>query len=270
MSLASSLSKVAFCLRLARTPSSFLQLVLQSRAAQRRAGRAAASKNQPTEYLLNLANAPNSTTLRTNAGDFNILYEIFWQQAYHLPQLQGGAFGTVVDIGANVGLAALYFMEKFPVTRLVCVEPEPANFQVLQRNLHGTIAVAVQAALDATDGTVKIDSSPQAYNARVSAATGTVEVAAISMPSLLQSQQLDWVDLLKIDIEDYEQQVFIDDCAWLAQIGVLLIEIHSPVSQQVVRQAVQAQGFSWEQAAGKQAQTGLFVARNPRQRPNTY
>ena len=230
--------------------------------------KAVGSKNQPTEYLLALANTPNTTILRTNVGDLSILYEIFWQQAYHLPQLQGGAFRTVVDVGANVGLAALYFLEKFPVTRLVCLEPEPANFQILQSNLRGTIAVALQAALAATDGILKIDSSPQAYNARISSDTGAVEVAAISMPTLLHTQQLDWVDLLKIDIEDYEQQVFIGDCAWLAQIGTLLIEIHSPTSQRVVRQAVQAQGFSWEQGAGKQPDTGLFVARNPRPSPD--
>jgi FkbM family methyltransferase len=267
MGISSSLSKVAFCLRLARTPGTFLKLVLQSRAAQGSVARVAGSKNQPTEYLLALANTPNTTTLRTNAGDLSILYEIFWQHTYHLPQLQGGAFSTVVDVGANVGLAALYFLEEFSITRLVCVEPEPANFQVLQSNLRGTIAVAVQAALAATDGIVKIDSSPQAYNARISADTGAIKVAAISMPTLFHTQQLVWIDLLKIDIEDYEQQVFAGDCTWLAQIGTLLIEIHSPTSQQVVRRAVQAQGFSWEQAAGKQPDTGLFVARNSRPSP---
>jgi FkbM family methyltransferase len=218
-------------------------------------------------YLLKLPNGRNPTALRTYAGDLSILYEIFWQQSYNLPQLRAGAFRTVVDVGANVGLAALFFLEKFPVSRLICVEPEPANFRLLQSNLRGTPAVVLHAALSATDGTVKMDGSPQAYNAKVSAETGTVEVAAISMPTLLQSQGLAWVDLLKIDIEDYEQQVFSAPANWLAQVGTLLIEIHSAASYAAVLRAVRMQGFSWVQAAGKHPDRGLFVAHNP-QRSN--
>ncbi|WP_082116045.1 FkbM family methyltransferase [Hymenobacter terrenus] len=264
MSVASSLSKLSFCRRIARTPGTFLRLVLQSRAAAKsHASPTQAQKAEQIEYSLKLANAPHPTALRTYAGDLSILYEIFWQHSYDLPQLQNGRFRTVVDVGANVGLAALFFLEKFPVSRLVCVEPEPANFRLLQHNLRGTPAVAVQAALGVADGKVKIDSSPQAYNAKISAETGTVEVAAISMSTLLQSQDLPWVDLLKIDIEDYEEQVFANSTDWLKQVGLLLIEIHSVASYTVVQQAVRTQGFSWEQAAGRHAQMGLFVARNP-------
>lgn len=42
-------------------------------------------KGEPSEYLLRLANAPNTTALRTYAGDLSILYEIFWQHTYNLP-----------------------------------------------------------------------------------------------------------------------------------------------------------------------------------------
>lgn len=264
MSLASTLAKLSFCRRIARTSGTFLRLVLQTRAAAVQGhSPTPKEKAKQTNYLLALANAPNATALRTHAGDLGILYEIFWQQSYNLPQLRAGTFRTVVDVGANVGLAALYFLEKYPVSRLICVEPEPANFQLLQHNMKGTAAVAVQAALSATNGTVKMDSSPQAYNAKVSAETGTVEVPAISMATLLQMQGLAWVDLLKIDIEDYEQQVFAGPTHWLAQVGTLLIEIHSAASLAAVRKAVQAQGFSWEQATGRNATIGLFIAHNP-------
>ena len=136
--------------------------------------------------MLPLANAPNTTALRTYAGDLSILCEIFWQHTYDLPQLRVGAFRTVVDVGANVGLAVLLFLEKFPVIRLVYVEPESANFRLLQRNLRSTPAVA----LHATNGVVKIDSSSQAYNTKIIAHTGTTKVVAMSMPSLLHSQGL--------------------------------------------------------------------------------
>lgn len=265
MSLASTISKLSFCRRIARTPGTFLQLVLQTKAAARRGAPASsARKAGPTKYLLALPNAPQATTLRTYAGDLSILYEVFWQQSYDLPILRNGQFRTVVDVGANVGLAALFFLQRFPVSRLICVEPEAGNFSLLQANLRGTPAVTVQAALSPTDGTLRIDASPQAYNAKISTEAGATEVPAISMRTLLQTQNLTWVDLLKIDIEDYEQHVFAGPTEWLAQVNTLLIEIHSRASQLAVRRAVLAQGFTWEQVAGQHPDTGLFVARNPR------
>ena len=100
--------------------------------------------------------------------------------------IHANSINCVFDVGANVGLAVLLFLEKFPVTRLVCVEPESANFRLLQRNLRSTPAVA----LHATNGVVKIDSSSQAYNTKIIAHTGTTKVVAMSMPSLLHSQGL--------------------------------------------------------------------------------
>jgi len=268
MSLASTLAKLSFCHQIARTPGTFLQLVLQTKAAGRHGpAPTPAQKAAATQYRLALPNAPLATALRTHAGDLSILYEIFWQRAYDLPALRDGQFRTVVDVGANVGLAALFFLQRFPVARLICVEPEAANFRLLQANLRGTLAVTVQAALSPTDGTLRIDASPQGYNANISTGAGTTEVAAISMGTLLQTQKLTQVDLLKIDIEDYEQQVFAGPTDWLAQVGTLLIEIHSKASQLAVRRAVLAQGFTWEQAAGRHPDTGLFVARNPRLSP---
>jgi FkbM family methyltransferase len=265
MSLASTLAKLSFCRQIARTPGSFLQLVLQTKVASRRnATPSPARKATQRQYLLNLPNAPLATTLRTHAGDLSILYEIFWEHSYDLPVLRQGQFRTVVDVGANVGLAALFFLQRFPVSRLVCVEPEAANFRLLQANLRGTPAVTVQAALSPTDGTLRIDASTQAYNAKISTDADALEVPAISMRTLLQTQKLTWVDLLKIDIEDYEQQVFAGPTEWLAQVNTLLIEIHSRASHVAVRRAVLAQGFTWEQVAGRHPDTGLFVARNPR------
>ncbi|HEX8328962.1 MAG TPA: FkbM family methyltransferase [Hymenobacter sp.] len=264
MSLASTWAKLSFCRRIARTPGTFLQLVLQTKAARQGKASSTGQKAASMQYLLALPNAPLATTLRTHAGDLSILYEIFWQQSYDLPALRQGQFRTVVDVGANVGLAALFFLQRFPVSRLICVEPEAANFRLLQANLRGTPAVTVQAALSPTDGTLRIDASPQAYNAKISTEAGSTEVPAICMRTLLQTQQLTWVDLLKIDIEDYEQQVFAGPTEWLAQVNTLLIEIHSKASQLAVRRAVLAQGFTWEQAAGRHPDTGLFLARNPR------
>lgn len=42
---------------------------------------------------------------------------------------------TVIDIGANVGASAAYFLSKFPDCIVHCFEPEPTNYLLLTRNL---------------------------------------------------------------------------------------------------------------------------------------
>lgn len=63
----------------------------------------------------------------------------------------------MVDVRANVRLATLYFLEKFPVSRLICVEPEPRNVRLLHANLHATTVVGVPLTLAAADGLATIN-----------------------------------------------------------------------------------------------------------------
>ena len=55
---------------------------------------------------------------------------------------------TVVDVGANIGLFSLFCHRTNPRCRLVAVEPAPAAFEVLERNLsHIEDATCVRRAL---------------------------------------------------------------------------------------------------------------------------
>src|SRR5262249_30898338 len=42
---------------------------------------------------------------------------------------------TVVDIGANVGLSAMWFSKNYPKSRIVAVEPSPVAFALLAQNV---------------------------------------------------------------------------------------------------------------------------------------
>ena len=41
---------------------------------------------------------------------------------------------VIVDAGANVGMASLYFASPYPGARILAIEPETSNFQMLQRD----------------------------------------------------------------------------------------------------------------------------------------
>ena len=92
-------------------------------------------------YFLGRGAYPARCAVRTRAGviepwvythhDVITINEIFCRLDYRLPQ---GA-RTVLDVGSNIGISALYFLTASPLTRCFLYEPDPRNVERLQRNL---------------------------------------------------------------------------------------------------------------------------------------
>eukprot|EP00471_Norrisiella_sphaerica_P002218 CAMPEP_0184492322 /NCGR_PEP_ID=MMETSP0113_2-20130426/22865_1 /TAXON_ID=91329 /ORGANISM="Norrisiella sphaerica, Strain BC52" /LENGTH=1031 /DNA_ID=CAMNT_0026877047 /DNA_START=297 /DNA_END=3392 /DNA_ORIENTATION=+ len=70
--------------------------------------------------------------------------EIFLRRSYEISHLDLDFNAAdherginIVDVGANIGLFALYCQKRWPFSRLLCVEPIPEIFHVLSTNLKG-------------------------------------------------------------------------------------------------------------------------------------
>jgi predicted O-methyltransferase YrrM len=68
--------------------------------------------------------------LRSNAVDCKLLIEVFGG-VYALPASHSPK--RILDLGANIGLSALYFHRQYPEASIACVEPAPKNFSMLSR-----------------------------------------------------------------------------------------------------------------------------------------
>src|SRR2546423_15383329 len=115
----------------------------------------------------------------------------------------------VFDLGANIGLAARYFAAKYPACRILSVEPDIANFKLLQLNVANLLkdgrCRALRAAVWSAPGKLNVSAPAQdgAYDAiRVCAggADPQTSVNAYSMNDLLEISGFPRIDLLKIDI----------------------------------------------------------------------
>src|SRR5262249_46748957 len=145
--------------------------------------------------------------LRGNRGSDAFIHgEVFFHEYYRLPLESPPA--TILDLGANAGLATVYFGRMYPDARLACVEPVADNLRVLLRNLelNAIRATLFTAAADATDGKVRMALDPMDYGHRVASARSrdfrsTIEVDAISVPTILDRLGWQRIGLLKIDIE---------------------------------------------------------------------
>jgi len=163
--------------------------------------------------------------------------EIVKEQVYKeiLPRL--ARCETVIDLGAHIGLASLYFSALYPSCRLFVVEPNPLNYEVLTSNLRELIeggrCAAVQVAVWGRDAilTAKPLKSPKRYNCFAvrelrPRETCQEPLKGLPMTRILATSGFDTVDILKVDIEGAEVQLFRGDLDWLPRVRAILIEFH--------------------------------------------
>lgn len=138
----------------------------------------------------------------------------------------------IVDAGANAGYGALYFLNRWPEAEIVCIEPDPENLLLAEKNLKPYPKVkVVHGALTANDCMVNIVAPEDwKYAIRVES-TGDGQIPGYSMRSIWDMVGWDSCDLVKIDIEGGELDVFANsDPTWLDHISALVIELHEQVA----------------------------------------
>lgn len=170
-------------------------------------------------------------------------------------QVFGGAYALdlpfeprlILDLGANVGYASVDLALRYPKARVVAVEPEPSNAALLRRNVTalGRVEV-VEAAVWPRTGTVALeDPGKGKWGMRVQAGGRAGVVRAVTIPELLADAGAERADLVKIDIEGSELDLFSEETGWLTQVGALVIELHDrfrPGCQDAVERTVAQSG----------------------------
>jgi FkbM family methyltransferase len=144
------------------------------------------------------------------------LDEVFYDKDY--------AFNTskkspvIIDCGSNIGAATVFFKSLYPTVKILCFEPDPNEWQMLNKNIQanqlGDINT-INAAVSGKEGTIDFfgEFDVEAPDARgnsiistwgMQRVTSTVKkVKAVKLSSYISSE----VDFLKLDIEGAEQQV---------------------------------------------------------------
>ncbi len=138
--------------------------------------------------------------------------EIFIDRVYDFMQTRPDP--VVVDCGANIGLASLWFAKKFPTSLIYAYEADPSLFKLLQKNIssHGLQkrVFPFNFAIWRDASGVEFDQeggfSGQISRYKHQHVKNTVRVPSITLAQLLEP--LPHVDLLKIDIEGAECQIF--------------------------------------------------------------
>jgi FkbM family methyltransferase len=170
--------------------------------------------------------------LRSHSSDIGVLAEQLVAGAYDAVRQHPGEVRTILDLGANTGLVARWLLTRFPDARIVCVEPEPGNAEVLRRNLsavNGRAAV-VAKCVGGTERRVSLATSSGEWGFAMTEGPGDVEVT--TMDRIIADHDLASIDLLKCDIEGAEREVFEASRSWIDTVRLAVVECHGfPASE---------------------------------------
>lgn len=140
---------------------------------------------------------------------------------------------VVVDVGANVGAAALFFSLSFPQARIVAFEPAPACHALLRENLKDRPLVRVEPyGLFDRDGEQRLFLGRQdsVTNSLGRSAFNASEGPLVRLRHAAQAMRelgIERIDCLKLDTEGSEVPILEALAPFLAEIAVLFVEYHS-------------------------------------------
>jgi FkbM family methyltransferase len=161
------------------------------------------------------------------ASELEVLRNVFVEEEYRIPLAE--PVRTVVDLGSHVGVSVLWFHALYPDAAIVAVEPHPATFRRLERNVGRLDRVRlVNVAVGDSNGSRPLFSSGESWAAslRKQPQLGHVdEVTCRRLDDLLEELGIGAVDLLKLDIEGAEHEV-LSTFDGLARVRTVICEYH--------------------------------------------
>jgi FkbM family methyltransferase len=179
-------------------------------------------------------------TIPFSRNDFASFMEVIWAQGYQRV-LQFGPFESLVDLGANTGMATLFFALCGGIRSALLVEANKDLIPVARANLAGVSDAMIvrleNVCISRRDGGVarfvvsdnhrhsRASGSATDDNSVVADCERVVEVPFRNLRSLLKQHEEIRIDLLKIDVEGAEHEI-IDEPNAFASARVLVIEIH--------------------------------------------
>ncbi len=166
--------------------------------------------------------------LRRNSTDALVFQEVFLFELYNLSRPNTG---VIIDAGGNIGLTSIFFATKFPHAKIYSVEPCNSNFSLFLENAKGYPAIIpIHSALWNKDTSLKIIDKNESHWAFAVTECSTSDphaFKAVSLNSLMKKYNMEYIDVLKLDIEGAERELFAENYDyWITRTRCILLELH--------------------------------------------
>lgn len=185
-----------------------------------------------------------------NSEEFHHIKQEIWKRKIYNFESKNES-PIIIDAGAHIGLASLYFKHIFPDAKIVAIEPNPINFEILEININQnsiTDIRSINCGLSSNGGNKQlyIDSSFRKWFSTGSfqqkAWNKTQDTKAIEIPTKTLDEAIHFavtqfkskkINLIKMDIEGAEQAV-LKNSKLLNIVDSIYIEYHPTKDQDLV------------------------------------
>lgn len=174
--------------------------------------------------------------VRDENSDIDVLRQIFKFRHYELDRkltqramkrysaiLEDRKIPVIVDAGANIGAASIWFSCLYPHSRVVAIEPEQGNLSVLRKNLRPGISL-LEAAIGGGPGFVSVESSSRGWAAQTQRSDSGTQI--VTMTEAFREVEAGVPFIAKIDIEGFEDDLFSRNLEWLDEVSIVYVEPH--------------------------------------------
>ena len=195
------------------------------------------------------------------SSDIKVFDQIFLEKEYQplveLIQNQhpGKPVKYIIDAGTNVGYTSVYLKSIFQEAALVCIEPSSANAKQIEKNFqlnNITNYQVIEAGLWSKNCWLTLkanDLNDADWGFYVVESEAESDLKAVTLRSLLENNGWPVVDILKIDIEGSEKELFNDAEAMLSVLNktrFIAMEIHDQIAnREEIYKVLKSAGFDW-------------------------
>jgi len=181
--------------------------------------------------------------MRVNSTDELTFQQVFMNKEYdisHLRQhqrisetyhklLAAERLPIIIDAGANVGAASIWFATEFPGARVLALEPDPGNAAMCRVNTERfTNVKVVEGAIGSQPGLVSLTNPPMTAAWAVQTVRGEDgHILVHTIPALVADEgEFAQLFLVKVDIEGFEKDLFEANTEWVDETAAIFIEPH--------------------------------------------
>ncbi len=179
--------------------------------------------------------------LRLAGSDFEVFNQVILEDELkfvikYTSQLKNNAL-QIIDCGANIGLTTLAIKKSFPRAKIISIEPESSNYiqlckNISDNNLSDVVAIEAGVWYEKTTLVPDLefrDRSNWAFALKESEDSEAKGIPVDSLLNIAMTAGWSYVDLLKIDIEGSEFEIFRNVDKWQAildTVKIISIEVH--------------------------------------------
>lgn len=204
-----------------------------------------AGKPDPSRRIqLSLPGYKGTIQLRNTLADRATFWQCLVQRQYDLarfPQyarlvqrysqaLKYGETPLIIDCGGNIGLASLWFARLFPEAKIVSIEPDENNLELLRLNtaVLGDRITIVQGGIWNQHGGLHIvnpDSGSAAFQVAFSEIRVANAISAYTIDDLCEVARVVNPLIVKLDIEGAQAHLFASNTEWVGRTSLITLEL---------------------------------------------